>query len=248
MRRFYVEDIDETSVEARITGDELVHLKRVLRLKAGQRVSVFNGRGLELSGVVASVSGSCASVTIEGPIDPVPEPPVEVHILQGLLKGDRPEFVVEKATELGAASVGFFSSEYSVPSLDPARAGRKAQRLRRAAIGAAKQSGRAVVPSTTLYPSLGEAVRAFDGKDLLRMLLVEPGASTRAARLGDPLSGSPRGVLLLLGPEGGFTPAELDGAVKDGFQPVSLGPRTLRGETAPVAALSILLYELGGMG
>ncbi len=244
MRRFYVEEINEDSKEVDIQGPELIHLKKVLRLGKGASVSVFNGQGLELRGRVESMGRAKAVVKIEGRVENKLESPVEVVLIQGLVKGLKPEFIVQKATELGVTTVRFFGADRAVPGMR-GRLAARLSRWRRVAVEAAKQCGRQVVPEVEFMPDLKSAVSEVGG--LLKLQLYEgkiEGVISLKAALKSPFNN--KGVAVLVGPEGGFTVVELDTAGQAGFRPVSLGPRTLRAETAAVAVLSIVQYELGG--
>ncbi len=245
MRRFFVEDINEDSKEVDIQGPEFAHLKKVLRLAKGASVSVFNGRGLELYGRVESMGRNKVVVKIEGRVEDKLESPVEVVLIQGLVKGPKPEFIVQKATELGATTMRFFGADRAVPGMRGGRLAARLSRWRRVAVEAAKQCGRQVVPKVEFMPDIKSAVSEVRG--LLKLQLYEgevEGVISLKAALKSPFQD--KGVAILVGPEGGFTVAELDIAGQAGFRPVSLGPRTLRAETAAVAVLSIVQYELGG--
>jgi 16S rRNA (uracil1498-N3)-methyltransferase len=262
MRRFFVDDITAGSKEVRIVGDEFGHLKRVLRLKKGDRVSVFNGKGLELAGSVSSIGRDSALVEIRGRVVKNRESPLRVVLLQGLVKKDKPELIIEKATELGVAGILFYPAARTVNAFDPGKAGSKLVRWRKVAVGAAKQCNRSIVPEIRYSPGLPEAIKtAMEAAEAapnsgLRLLALEPandvalesggggGGLKAALKHGIPEDG----VTVLVGPEGGFTDDESDFAKKAGFLPVGLGPRTLRAETAAVALLAILFYELGDMG
>ena len=251
MRRFFIEDINEDSKEVRIDGPEFTHLKKVLRLGEGDALSVFDGRGLELHGRVVSIGRAGALVSIDSRVEGTAESQTKVVLLQGLLKGVKPGFVVQKATELGVSSLCFYGGGRAVPGPQGDRVAGRIKRWKRVAIEAAKQCGRSVVPGVGYSTDLSGAISALGGLDgFLKLLPHVPGldeggggvVSLKEA-LGGPLKD--KGVAILVGPEGGFTDAELETAVQAGFRPVGLGPRTLRAETAAVAILSIVLYELG---
>lgn len=240
LRRFFVEGLSEDLISVSIDGDEFTHLKRVLRLSVGAEVSVFDGKGVEITGVVAEVGSSFATIKVTARSTARRESTVQITLLQGLLKGDKPELVIQKATELGAASVVFFAAQRTVPSIN-AKSG-KPERWKRAAIEAAKQCGRSVLPEVSVAKSLTEAVEGR--KEELKLMLWE-GAS--AAPIKDKLKKA-ASAALLIGPEGGFSEEEVKLAQEAGFVPVSLGPRILRAETAALAAISIVQYAIGDLG
>lgn len=243
MRRFFVEGIDRAAKKAEVAGSEFTHLKKVLRLGPGDEVSVFNGRGVELFGKIESIGPASAVISIEGEKDAASESPLELTLLQGLLKGDMPEFIVQKATELGADAICFYATERTVPKVEGEAAEKKLMRWRKAAIEAAKQCGRSTLPEITLAPSLKSAVEAAPAG--LKLLLWE---KNDAADLKELLSGEkPMGVALLVGPEGGISDDDAGAAMKAGFMKASMGPRILRAETAAVAAVSLVQHAFGDL-
>ena len=244
MRRFFLEDINESAKEAEITGEEFVHLKKVLRLGPGDSAAIFNGRGLELFGRIESIGQRSAVVSIEGRSEKAVESALDLVLLQGLLKGDRPEFIVQKATELGLTGICFYTTARTVPRVDGEGAEKKLLRWKKAAIEAAKQCGRATLPRVTLAPGLKEAVQG--SKAELKLLLWEKeGAASLGERLEDR---SPHSAALLVGPEGGLSDDEARMAQEAVFLKAGMGPRILRAETAAVAAAAIVQYAFGGLG
>lgn len=243
MRRFFLEGIDRSTKTAELTGEEFVHLKKVLRLGAGDEASVFNGRGVELTGRIESVGARSAVISIEGALDADKESPLEITLLQGLLKGDMPEFIVQKATELGVTAICFYTTARTVPKVEGEGAEKKLLRWRKAAIEAAKQCGRSTLPGITLAPSLKSAVAGTKAE--LKLLLWE---KKDAADLKDVFSGiRPASAALLVGPEGGISDDDADIAVDAGFRKAGMGPRILRAETAAVAAASLVQHAFGDL-
>lgn len=243
MRRFYSPDLTEDAKTLEITGDELNHLARVLRLGPGSRVAVINGRGVEAEGVIEEVTRDSAVVAVESVRAGAGESPLELTLIQALVKSSKPELIVQKATELGANRVVFYPSARSVTRPGSKGAERKAERWVRVAVEAAKQCERSVVPEVALAEDLAGAVEAA-GEVELRLILTERGGGPLSETLKGP-EGPVSSVVLLVGPEGGFTPEELDGAASFGFSGASLGPRILRSETAAVAALAVVQHLLG---
>ncbi|HHL40284.1 MAG TPA: 16S rRNA (uracil(1498)-N(3))-methyltransferase [Deltaproteobacteria bacterium] len=250
MRRFFVEHIGFGSARVELRGGQLRHLRDVLRLGAGERVALFNGRGVELIGRIESVGPDRAVVAVDSAVEPTCESPVRIVLLQGLGKGLKPEFIIQKTTELGLSAVSFFFSRRSVPVYDAARAAERLRRWRRVAVEAAKQCGRSMVPEVALTDGLDGALgRAGPWeRDTLRVVL---SAGERRRGLKELLAdgrGRVRSVIAVIGPEGGLTEEELSTARKAGFEPAGLGPRILRTETAAVAVAAVIQYELGDMG
>ena len=262
MRRFFVEDISPQDAFVIIKGAEFVHLKKVLRLKQGAEIAVFNGAGLELSGTIEALEKGFARVRVGRRVDGKNESPVEITVIQGLVKGHKPELIIQKATELGVQAVLFYGGERSVPQINRTKNGRLI-RWRKVAIEAAKQCGRAKVPAVSAVEGLqaameslflekgagllsasGQADNATGSGGFIKLIFWE-GADKKGVK--ELLKGAHgcKQVAALVGPEGGFTEAEIKEAVDRGFILAGLGPRILRSETAGIAAVAIIQYELG---
>lgn len=243
LRRFFLEDITPESREGYIKGAELMHLKKVLRLRTGDTISLFNGKGLDLSGEIASIDVSCARVAIKGVIDNKNESPLKITLIQGLIKGDKPELIIQKAVELGVRELIFFSSARSVPDIGAGKDSARLARWTKVAIGAAKQSKRPLVPKIMLCRNLKTAIEsAAQGSfNLLLSKDAETGDLRAFLRKNTGISA----VSSIVGPEGGLCPEEENLAIDLGFVPISLGPRTLRAETAALSIITLLQYELG---
>lgn len=244
MRRFFLEEIDEKAAEAELSGEEFTHLKRVLRLGPGDEAALFNGKGVELTARIESVGSSSARLSITGRSEAARESPLETVLLQALLKGDKPEFIVQKATELGVSAICFYSTERTVAKISEDNAGKKLLRWKRASIEAAKQCGRTVLPRITLAEDLKSAAASTDTE--LKLLLWERDG---ARPLKEVISGKkPGSAAFLIGPEGGLSLDDARVAQNHGFKLVSMGPRILRAETAALAAATALQYALGDLG
>lgn len=243
-RRFFVEDISPDAESVEVRGEEMRHLKKVLRLLEGSPVLLFNGKGLELSGVIEGVGKDAVKVLVTGTAEMTGESDISVTLLQALIKGDKPEFTTQKATELGVQRIVFYTNERTVPKPSADKIEKRLERLRRISIEAVKQCERSVVPEILLVgfdAALG--LRATDNG-----VILYEGETKRS--LKDVLSSftGDKGVSVLIGPEGGFTEEEVEKAVASGFQKAGLGRRILRSETASLSALAIVQYELGDMG
>jgi len=213
------------------------HASRVLRLKAGDAVTLFNGGGAEFDAIVTRVAGDAVSVKVGDARDCARESPLEIVLGQALSSGERMDYTVQKAVELGVAAIHPLAAVRSVVRLTGERAEKRVAHWQAVAISACEQSGRnrvpLVAPVTEFAAWLGR--RAAGGAGALRLLL-SPAGATRLRDLPRPAAS----IVLLAGPEGGFTPEEESAARHYGFAPVRLGPRVLRTETAAVAALAAL--------
>ncbi len=210
------------------------HAREVLRLRAGAPVHVFDGEGHEFEGVLDEVSRRTVSARLGRAAEPRAESSLGLVLAVSPLKGDRMELVVQKATELGVAEIWPVVTFRTDAAARPALQGSRTERWERVASGAAEQCGRAVVPRLAPTTTLdGLLARPFGGQRVV--LLETPGQPPLAALLVE--AASP--LLLLVGPAGGFEPAEAADLRAAGFEAVSLGPRVLRAETASVAAVAV---------
>jgi 16S rRNA (uracil1498-N3)-methyltransferase len=221
------------------------YLSRVLRLQAGDAVTVFDGEGHEIAAVIES---SDARVTVLRLGERRDAPPVgrPVILLQAIPKGERMDLLVQKTTELGVARICPVVSARTVVQATRARLGSGDNRLRRwrlIAQEAARQCGRADLPIIDEPRSLDEAL-ALTPADCVRFMAWE---EDRARPLRRALAGDEPAVALLIGAEGGFTAAEAETATRAGFAAVGLGPRILRSETAAIVAVALVQAALGGL-
>jgi len=226
-------------------GDELRHL-RVLRLRAGEKVILFNGRGLGFKAVIRSIGDAAAELAIEGALSSHGESPLGIILISALTKGDKPDLIVQKATELGVSSIIFYRAGRSVPEVRAERLDKRLVRWQRIALGAVKQCGRYTLPFINIEPGFAEAMgRAACAE--VKLFFYEGGGLP----VGDVLEGrrarGPKSMAILIGPEGGFTEDEYGLAVSSGYKPCKLGPRILRAETAAIAAVAIAQNLLGDL-
>ncbi len=244
MRRFFVPDLDTSSDEASIEGEELRHL-RVLRLERGDPVTLLNGRGLERSGVLLSVGRHEAVVRLGPAARDRGESCLDITLICGLIKAQKPDLIVQKTTELGVKSIIFYRARRSVPSLRDKARQRRLVRWRAVALGAVKQCRRSRVPSLDLVPCLSEAIGALPQPSCL-LFFDEMGGLPLSEAIQEMKDLSPPPPLaLLIGPEGGFTGEERTMVLEKGFRACSLGPRVLRAETAAIVATALVQEGLG---
>jgi len=212
--------------------DALRHVVQVLRMEAGESLTVFNGEGGEYTATLATASRKGATLAI-GAHDPVSrEAPLAITIAQCVSKGDRMDYALQKSTELGACAFVPVLSSRGVVKLDGERWEKKVEHWRGVVVGAAEQSGRTRVPVVALPISL-DTLLAKQHQGL--KLILAPGSTTALSALP-----STEAMTALIGPEGGFSPQELELADRHGWKRLALGPRILRTETAPVALLAVL--------
>jgi 16S rRNA (uracil1498-N3)-methyltransferase len=209
------------------------HAVTVLRLQAGDTLSLFNGEGGEYRASIVAVSKRETRVRLIEFDAAERESPLEITLALGISSGERMDYSLQKATELGVTAIQPLATERSLVKLAGERAERRLQHWQHVVIAACEQCGRNRVPTVAPVHKLFDYLAAVDRGT--RRLLLSPDAA-------EPLTHAPPAtrVVLLIGAEGGLAPAEFLAAEASGFEPVSLGPRILRTETAPVAALAVL--------
>lgn len=238
MARFFLSP-EAWGAQARLTGDEAKHGAQVLRLRAGERVTVFDGCGRSAGAEIVEVTKSEIRLELgEAAVRPLPQP--EICLAQAVPKGKTMDLVVQKAVELGVTTIQPLVTRHTVVQVDGDDAPRKSAKWQRVALEACKQCGQDLLPEVLpvrefadWLPGAGGDLKImgslFDGARPLREIL-------RGAEV-------PRRVVLLVGPEGDFSAAEAAAAVEAGFLPASLGPIVLRAETAAIFAISSVRYE-----
>jgi 16S rRNA (uracil1498-N3)-methyltransferase len=225
----------------RIAGEDHHYLSRVLRVRSGDSIVVFDGAGREADARVVSITEDALELEIGEPRAGTVG--ARITLLCALLKGDRMDLVIQKATELGVARIVPLAAERAVVKIDPRRAGDKLERWEKIAREAARQCERADAPAILPVLPVADAVRGHEGAFGILFHEGERAASLRALLPTE----RPGQVICAVGPEGGFTPAEVDAARGAGFAVCGLGPRILRAETAAIAAVAILGYALGDL-
>lgn len=241
MPRFFVEDIRSEHRFLVLEGENAAHAK-VLRLKNGDSLTVCDGKGTDYACTISDVSPGRVSLVVHRVEPSSSEPRVEATVFMAFAKADKLEHVVQKATELGAARVVAFPCQRCVSRPEEKALEKKLERWQKIARSAAQQSGRGRVPQVAAAPSYAAAL-SMAAKAALPVLFYENERSRtfQAALSAEPLTQA----ALITGPEGGFTLQEVEQAQAMGIQICTLGRRILRCETAPLCALSALMYAAG---
>ena len=239
--RLFVDEPLSIDRPLELAGERARYVQQVLRLKAGQRLSLFDGRGSEYEAELTKVSRQGVSLRVYDYTGAGVESPLRVHVGQGVARGDRMDYAIQKAVELGTAEFTPLFSERSVVRLEGARAERRTEHWRGVAVHASEQCGRTRV--TTINPPCAIDQWLAEVRSELKICL-DPSAGQCLTAIAD----EPRSVTLLIGPEGGLTAAEMEAADAAGFERVLLGPRTLRAETATVAGLTAVQMTWGDLG
>jgi 16S rRNA (uracil1498-N3)-methyltransferase len=243
--RFHAPQIAPDNPLVELPPDEADHLVRVLRLRAGDKVRVFDGHGHEFLARIESTGRGATKVRLLEPLRAPREPSVRMTLALVVLKGEKVDAVVRDATMLGVARLQPIVSARAEVSASAVRRSHRVDRWRRIALSSAKQCGRAFVP--TVEPPLG--LEAFIEADTaeLRLILTEPAEAAASEESLASLEArpAPATASLLIGPEGGWTGEEIAQAKQRGFLPLTLGTLTLRADAAPLVALSVLLFAWG---
>jgi 16S rRNA (uracil1498-N3)-methyltransferase len=243
--RFHTEQTLSAGALLTLEAEPSRHIARVLRLQIGDDLSVFDGRGAEARARLRSIARDRVEVELETVESIDRESPLAVTLAIGLSRGDRMDTVIQKATELGVKAIWPMSSERSGVRLDGARLAKKRGHWRRVAISACEQCGRNRLPEIGELATMSQLFErsAALGADTLRLLLhpEDTGSADAAAELPQRAAS----LVLLAGPEGGFSGAEVEAALGAGFRSLQLGPRILRTETAPLAALAVAQARWG---
>lgn len=226
----------QAGVSVQLPDDAIAHLGRVLRLRPGDTCVLFNGDGNDYTATLAEIGKKAGTAVIESAQVRTNESPLRITLIQGIARGDKMDWILQKATELGVAQIVPVHSQRGEVKLDGERARKRHEHWRQVVISACEQSGRATVP--TVAPPCDLVSMPIDAP--VRLLL-EPTAGTdlRTLKLQDAA------VAIAIGPEGGWSERDLSQLEAAGFSGLRLGPRILRTETAGIAAIAALQAHFG---
>jgi len=241
MTRFFVSPEQMQSQFLVLNGENAAHAK-VLRLKAGEQVLVCDGAGNECECTISDVSPNQISLVVNSRRESSSEAMVKASVYMAFSKGDKLEHVIQKATELGAYEIVAFPSKRCVSRPDDKSLAKKLERWQKIAASAAEQSGRGRIPQVVVVSSYKDALVRASNADKAILFYENEQATTLKMALSDSHYSS---ISLLTGPEGGLEPEEVEQAKSYGLSVCTLGKRILRCETAPLCALSAVMYDSG---
>ena len=246
MQRFFVEphQIDEGAHEIHILGSDVNHIKNVLRMRPGEEVAVSNGiDGREYRCGVLALEEDCVRLELRFIKEDGVELPAKIYLFQGLPKADKMELIIQKAVELGAFQIIPVAMKRCVVKLDEKKADSKIKRWQGIAEAAAKQSKRGVIPTVAPVMSYAQAVKMASEMDLKLVPYELAEGMEQTKQLIESVKPGQR-IAIFIGPEGGFDPEEIRTATEAGIQPITLGKRILRTETAGFTTIAWLMYQL----
>ncbi|KJS80389.1 MAG: hypothetical protein JM58_18855 [Peptococcaceae bacterium BICA1-8] len=246
MRRFFVSTEDIKGEEVQIKDSDAHHLTQVLRLKEGEKVIVFDGTGLEYEIIIKNIASGLVSGEIQGITSSTRDSLIDVTLVQGIPKGDKMELIIQKCTELGIAKIIPVLTERTVVKLDDEKKGKRREKWQKIAQEASKQCKRATVPQIGEICTWEKYLTETSNKEPI--LVLWENETTRGIKSYLQENKDLKQLTLVVGPEGGLAQQEVDKLLAMGAQTVSLGQRILRTETAGLAALVMVLYELGDLG
>lgn len=248
MPRLFIYEKLEVGDEIVVSGEEAHHIIRVLRLGHGDLVSISDGKSEESVGVISEVDTRSTKIKIRVLYkNKFEETKPTITLLQGLPKGEKFDWIIQKCTEIGVSRIVPIITQRTVVNIAPTKLEHRMMRWKKIAEEAAKQSMRMDIPEIVELLTFDEALKEID-RHHLSLIPWEQERNISLKKVLKDIDQSITKVAVFIGPEGGFSPDEAEMARTHGAVPVSLGPRILRTETAAIAACSILMYELGGMG
>ncbi len=242
MPRFFVTSDQIHGDEIIITGSDVNHIKNVLRMECGEKLEVCDGNGWDYSCVIKTLDKDAIYLHVEESGESLVELNTKLYLFQGLPKADKMELIIQKAVELGAYAIIPTVTTRTIVKLDDKKEAKKLIRWQQIAESAAKQSGRAIIPEVMNPISFKDALKRAKEMDA-GLIPYEKAEGMDAARDLVASMKDKKSIGIFIGPEGGFEESEIALAQEYGIQPISLGRRILRTETAGLAILSILMFE-----
>lgn len=243
MHRFFVDNLSGASDNIIITGNDVNHIRNVLRLKIGEKIMVSDGSGTDYQCSISDIGSDMVTADIEDVFKNAAELPVKITLFQGMPKSDKLELIIQKAVELGVYEIVPVITKRTVVKIDDKKAGKKLERYNVIAESAGKQSGRGIIPTVKPFMSFKQALEYAKTFDMNLIPYEEAKGMEYSREVIKDIHGK-KNLGIFIGPEGGFAKEEVDMAIEAGAKCITLGNRILRTETAGLAALSIIMFEI----
>ena len=241
MPRFFIDYTPEVGGSAVIDGADARHIGGALRMTPGETLTLCDGRGTDYACTVTAVEKERVTLSVDAAAPNATEPSLAVTLYMGLPKGDKMELIIQKCVELGVTAIVPVATARCIVKLDGKDAAKKQVRWQKIAAEAAGQSGRGIIPVVETPITWKQALARFEQE---KTLLCYEGGGQPIGKLVTPAD---EAISLVVGPEGGFDVAEVEAVTAIGGQIATLGPRILRCETAPLAAIAVLMENSGNM-
>ncbi|SDH47420.1 16S rRNA (uracil1498-N3)-methyltransferase [Alteribacillus persepolensis] len=243
MQRYFVEPENITDSYVLVTGEDVKHMTKVMRMETGSHIICLDNQGKQVLCQISEMTQNEVQADILETLDNYNELPVSVAVAQSLIKGDKLDLVIQKGTEFGAAAFYLFAADRSVVKWDGKKVQKKVDRLKKIAKEAAEQSGRLYIPSIYYVPSWKEVLQQTKNYSTSVLFYEEDAKTQSHGGLKDVLQSSPESIMAVIGPEGGVSEKEVNDLKREGIKNISLGPRILRSESASLYFLACLSYQ-----
>ncbi|MBE5945735.1 MAG: 16S rRNA (uracil(1498)-N(3))-methyltransferase [Lachnospiraceae bacterium] len=243
MHRFFVDNLSGASDNIIITGSDVNHIKNVLRLRVGEKIMVSDGSGTDYECSISDIGSDVVTADIEDVFKNAAELPIKITLFQGMPKSDKLELIIQKAVELGVYEIVPVITKRTVVKIDDKKVDKKLDRYNGIAESAGKQSGRGIVPVVKPFMSFKQALEYAKTLDMNLIPYEEARGMEYSREVIKDIHGK-KSLGIFIGPEGGFAKEEVDMALDMGAKCITLGNRILRTETAGLAILSIIMFEV----
>jgi 16S rRNA (uracil1498-N3)-methyltransferase len=248
MYRFFLEIDPVPGDRIEIRGNDYRHISRSLRLKVGDRIIICNGKGWDYLVLLDIFSEVSVQAIVEKKIINSNEAGVRIALAQGIPKNNNMDYIVQKSTEIGVYKIIPLKSSRTIVELDEKKEKKRLDRWQRIAEEAAKQSNRGIIPEVEIIYDIKNLSKIFSNYDIVLVPWEEEKQNNFKSIIKNFFLKEIRNILLIIGPEGGFSSSEINFIKSAGGIPITLGPRILRTETAGIVSISIMLYEFGYLG
>lgn len=243
MHRFFVDGVNTQGKNIIITDGDVNHIKNVLRLRCGERILVSDGNGMDYQCSISDISDDMVVAQIEDVFRNAAELTTRITLFQGMPKSDKLELIIQKAVELGVYEIVPVMTKRSVVKIDDKKASKKIERYNGIAESAGKQSGRGIIPQVKNFMTFKQAIEYAKSLDTNIIPYEEAEGLDYSRQVIKDIKGK-KSLGIFIGPEGGFAKEEVDMATGMGAKCITLGNRILRTETAGLAVLSIIMFEI----